>query len=313
MGTHSLSLAFAGTPVFAAHILEQLIGAGCPPRLVLTQPDRGVGRGRKRSSSPVKRAALAASLPVSAPAAAAGVQPALAAATVDVLVVAAYGLLLPPPALHQPRLGCVNVHASLLPRWRGAAPVERALIAGDRETGISIMQMDEGLDTGPVYRQSRLEIGRGMTGLALENALADLGAKLLLEVLPELEALTPRPQQGTPAYAPKLGPADSVPDWRQSAVELERRIRALTERAPVCATLDGTRVQLLAAQPRDSSGAAQPGTVLTSAKREILVACGAGALALEVLKVNRGKGRAMGPGDARNGFPDLFRPGARFQ
>ena len=313
MRAKPLSLAFAGTPLFAACILEQLIGAGYPPRLVLTQPDRAVGRGRKRSPSPVKQAALKSSLPVSTPACAAEIQPAVAAATVDVLVVAAYGLILTPRALQQPRLGCVNVHASLLPRWRGAAPVERALIAGDRETGVSIMQMDAGLDTGPLYKQANIEIGPRMTGMALENALARLGAALLLRVLPELEALTPRAQHGTSTYAAKLGPGDSVPDWRQSAVELERRIRALAHRAPVSASLAGTRVQLLAAQPCDTPDTAQPGTILASGKRDILVACGTGALALEVLKVNRGKGRAMRADDARNGFPDLFRAGARLQ
>ena len=126
--------------------------------------------------------------------------------------------------------------------------------------------------------------------------MRDSAPTLLQEVLPELEALIPRPQQGTPTYAPKLGPADSLPDWRQSAGEIERRIRALAHRAPVCATLDGTRVQLLAAEPRHADDAADPGTILTSGKREILIACGTGILALELLKMNRGKGGAMGPG-----------------
>ena len=307
------SLAFAGTPAFAAQILDALIGAGHSPRLVLTQPDRRAGRGRKRSPSPVKRLALAADLPVRTPASAAEIQPALAQTTVDVLVVAAYGLLLPPPALTYPRLGCVNVHASLLPRWRGAAPVERALIAGDRETGISIIRMDEGLDTGPVFRQARIPIGPRATAEALHNALADLGAKALLEVLPELEGLKPRAQQGPVAHAPKLTPADSTANWEQSAEQLDRRIRALAHRAPVCTTLAETRVQILAATPQDAPLAGEPGTILASGKNEILVACGTGALSLASLKVNRGKGRTLAAADARNGFPDLFRPGARFR
>lgn len=309
----SVSLAFAGTPAFAAHILNRLIDAGRTPRLVLTQPDRASGRGRKLSPSPVKQAALAASLPVVTPASAAGIQPAMATATFDVLVVAAYGLLLPPAALGCPRLGCINVHASLLPRWRGAAPVERSLIAGDRQTGVSIMQMEAGLDTGPVFATAAIDIAPRATGAALENELAGLGAGLLLDVLPDLEHLTARPQQGPATYARKLGPGDSVAEWRRSADELDRRIRALAHRAPLHATLEGTRVQLLAAAARDTAGAGEPGTILAAGKHEILVACGSGALALESLKVIRGKARVLTPRDARNGFPSLFRPGARFQ
>ena len=307
------SLAFAGTPAFAAHILEAMIAAGHSPEMVLTQPDRGAGRGRKRIPSPVKRAAMAASLPVGTPLRPADILPALASTRVDLLVVAAYGLLLPRQALEFPRLGCVNVHASLLPRWRGAAPIERAMIAGDRETGISIMQMDEGLDTGPVFSQARIPIGPRATGRTLQNALAELGAEALLEVLPNLEGLMPRPQGGPATQARKLGPQDSVPEWRQSAAELDRRIRALAHRAPVWATLEGTRVQILSAMPRENSCAAEPGAILPSGRQEILVACGSGALAIESLKVIRGKGRGMGPGDARNGFPGLFRAGARFR
>ena len=307
------SLAFAGTPEFAVAILQALIDAGWSPSLVLTQPDRRAGRGRKRLPSPVRKAALAAALPVRTPERAAEIQPALAGTAVDVMVVAAYGLLLPRPALRHPRLGCVNVHASLLPRWRGAAPVERALMAGDRETGVTIMRMDEGLDTGPVYLQARTEIGPRTTGMALENRLAELGANMLLEVLPGLEGLTPGPQQGSATLAPKLGPQDRVPDWGQSATALDRRIRALAHRAPVVATLEGTRIQMLAARPRPTSVMAKPGTILPSDKHEIVVACGSGALSLERMKVSRGKGTAIGPRDARNGFPDLIRPGARLQ
>ncbi len=307
------SLAFAGTPAFAAHILEALLAAGHVPVLVLTQPDRGAGRGRKRVPNPVKRTAMAASLPIETPLRPGDIHPVLASTRVDVLVVAAYGLLLPRQALDTPRLGCVNVHASLLPRWRGAAPIERAIIAGDRETGISIMQMDEGLDTGPVFRRARIPIEPRATGDAVENALAKLGAKALLEVLDDLDGLTPCPQEGRVTLAPKLAPQDSVPDWAESAVDLDRRIRALAHRAPVWATLEGTRVQILAAAPREENGGAEPGAVLPSGRKEILIACGDGALAIESLKVIRGKGRAMGPGDARNGFPDLFRPGARFR
>ena len=307
------SLAFAGTPVFAATVLNALIAAGHRPRLVLTQPDRGAGRGRKRAPSAVKQAALEAALPVRTPTTAAEIRPVLQGESVDALVVAAYGLLLPPPALEYPRFGCINVHASLLPRWRGAAPIERALIAGDRETGISIMRMDEGLDTGPVFRQARVEIGPGTTGLALEHSLAKLGAGVLLKVLQRLETSTPRPQRGAATHAPKIGPRDSIPEWRQTAVELVRRMRALAYRAPVWATIRNTRVQMLSATPLETGTTGQPGTILASGKHEILIACGSGALRLESLKVIRGKGRVMGPADARNGFPDLFRAGSTFR
>ena len=306
-------LAFAGTPAFAARILEALIAAGHVPELVLTQPDRAAGRGRKRTPNPVKQMAMTASLPVETPLCPTDIFPALASTKVDVLVVAAYGLLLPPKALEHPRLGCVNVHASLLPRWRGAAPVERAIIAGDEETGISIMRMDAGLDTGPVFRRARVPIGPRTTGEALESGLSELGAKVLLEVLEDLESLTPRPQDGPATHAPKLAREDSVPDWRQSAGQIDRRIRAMAHRAPVWATLEGTRVQILSATPREDTSAAEPGAILPSARHEVLVACGSGTLAIEALKVIRGKGRAMGAGDAKNGFPDLFRPGARFR
>ena len=307
------SIAFAGTPVFAAGILESLMAAGHTPLLVLTQPDRGAGRGRKPAPSPVKQVAITGSLPVATPASPADIFPALASTAVDVLVVAAYGLLLPRRALQHPRLGCINAHASLLPRWRGAAPIERAIIAGDPETGVSIMRMEAALDTGPVYTKERIPIEPRATGLTLENALSRLGADLLLNVLPDLERLAPDPQRGAATYAPKIGPHDSVADWAQSAADLDRRIRALAHRAPVRSSLGETRVQLLSAMPREASHAAEPGTVLRSGRREILVACGCGALAIGSLKVNRGKGRTMGPADARNGFPDLFRPGARFR
>ncbi len=308
-----LTLAFAGTPGFAAHILEQLLANGYRPKLVLTQPDRRAGRGRRMVPSAVKQAALKASLPVATPAQAAAIQPALASRTVDVLVVAAYGLLLPAPALAQPRFGCINVHPSLLPRWRGAAPIERALLAGDTETGVSIMRMDRGLDTGPVFKQARMPIGERTTGQELENALAQLGAELLLATLPKVAAIHPEPQSGAATLAPKLGSEDSKPDWRRSARDLDRQIRALAHRMPVAATLADTRVQILSATPREQQAPAKPGVILESAKTDLLVACGSGALALDALRVSRGKGTILGPADARNGFPNLFFAGARLQ
>lgn len=306
------SFAFAGSPKFAVTILDALLGAGWIPKVVLTQPDRRVGRGRKFLPTPVKQAALAARLPVRTTKNAAELTAALTQAPVDMLVVVAFGIILPSNALQLPRLGCINVHASLLPRWRGAAPIEHALIAGDEHTGTSIMHMDVGLDTGPVYAQEKIAIPPRAIGLSLAAELAELGGKVLLDVLPQIESLTPRPQLGPASLAPKLKPADSAADWQQCATALDRRIRALGHRAPVFTTLEGTRVQLLSAQPRALPVAEPPGTILASGKQEILVACGTGALDVQLLKVNRGKGRAMQAGDARNGFPKLFRPGVRF-
>ena len=306
------SLAFAGTSEFARRILASLVAAGRRPRLVLTQPDRGAGRGRPLSPSAVKRFAADASLEVETPQSADAIAPALAGAAPDLLIVAAYGMILPSAALRCPRLGCINAHASLLPRWRGAAPIERALIAGDRETGISLMQMDEGLDTGPVLAQCRIPIGPRATGAELESSLADLGAKLLLQTLPVLSQLAPRPQRGPVSHAPKLRRDEAAADWRQSAVELERRIRALAHRMPAFGTLGGVRVQVLAASASAARLDAEPGAILLAGKGRILIACGQGALNLEALRLNRGKGNVLGPREARNGFSQLFRPGARF-
>ena len=306
------SLAFAGTSEFARRILASLVAAGRRPRLVLTQPDRRAGRGRPLSPSAVKRFAADASLKVETPQSADAIAPALAGAAPDLLIVAAYGLILPSAALRCPRLGCINAHASLLPRWRGAAPIERALIAGDRETGISLMQMDEGLDTGPVLAQCRIPIGPRATGAELESSLADLGAKLLLQTLPVLSQLAPRPQRGPVSHAPKLRRDEAAADWRQSAVELERRIRALAHRMPAFGTLGGVRVQVLAASASAARLDAEPGAILLAGKGRILIACGQGALNLEALRLNRGKGNVLGPREARNGFSQLFRPGARF-
>ena len=306
------SLAFAGTSEFARRILALLVAAGRRPRLVLTQPDRRAGRGRPLSPSAVKRFAADASLEVETPQSADAIAPALAGAAPDLLIVAAYGMILPSAALRCPRLGCINAHASLLPRWRGAAPIERALIAGDRETGISLMQMDEGLDTGPVLAQCRIPIGPRATGAELESSLADLGAKLLLQTLPILSQLAPRPQRGPVSHAPKLRRDEAAADWRQSAVELERRIRALAHRMPAFGTLGGVRAQVLAASASAARLDAEPGAVLLAGKGRILIACGQGALNLEALRLNRGKGNVLGPREARNGFSQLFRPGARF-
>ncbi|HOW61777.1 MAG TPA: methionyl-tRNA formyltransferase, partial [Candidatus Contendobacter sp.] len=222
-------LIFAGTPDFAVPSLQALLDAGYSVAAIYTQPDRPAGRGRQVRASPLKVCAAAAGIPVYQPVTLrdAAVQAELAALQPDLLIVAAYGLILPPAVLAIPHLGCVNVHASLLPRWRGAAPIHWALLAGDAETGISIMQMDPGLDTGPVLARAAHPIPRGITGGELYERLAKLGAETLRATVPEALAgrLTPEPQdEALATYAPKLDKSDLELDWSRPALELERRV-----------------------------------------------------------------------------------------
>ena len=309
-------LGFAGTPEFAATILARLIESGQAPVLVLTQPDRPVGRGQKPRPSPVKALATGHGIEVRSPTSLKAVD--LAADGLDLLIVAAYGLLLPPHVLAAPRLGCLNVHASLLPRWRGAAPVERAIMAGDRETGVCLMQMDEGLDTGPVYARATLPIGADMTGGQLEAQLAELGAELLVETLPVIETLTPTPQQDAGAtYAAKIGPADSRVDWALDSAAIARQVRALAERAPVTVSPDTDptlSLRLLAAEPFETPPGPPPvpGCVIGSNRKGIVVATVDGTLLITRLQLNRGKGRPMSARDVLNGYPQLAAPGTRY-
>ena len=309
-----LRIGFAGTPDFAATILAALLRRNYRPELVLTQPDRPTGRGRRLKPSPVKQLALEHHLAVQSPASLKGYP--LPDAALDLLIVAAYGLILPAPILEAPRLGCLNIHASLLPRWRGAAPVERAIMAGDSRTGICLMKMDRGLDTGPLYRCEPLDIGAEETGGMLEARLADLGARLLVATLPQLETLTPQPQpaQGV-TYAEKLSAADSVVDWQARSDEIARRIRALADRQPVTVHIDAptpARVRLLSARAMaapDSS--ADPGTILRIDKSGLWVASSDGILCIARLQLNRGKGQPMTAKAAANGYPALLAPGQR--
>jgi methionyl-tRNA formyltransferase len=305
-------LGFAGTPQFAAVILEQLLAAGHPMEIVLTQPDRPSGRGRRRQASAVKLLAQRHHIPVAEPARLGGHE--LDDTGVELLIVAAYGLILPPRLLESPRFGCVNVHASLLPRWRGAAPVERAIMAGDTETGVCIMQMDAGLDTGPVYDCARLAIGADETGGALEQRLAHAGARLLVSLLPRITTIKPEPQPTEGAtYAAKITARDQRLDFAVPAANAARRIRALADRAPITvADADGTaRIRLLAARIGTGRSGAEPGTILGSSAAGIEVACAEGSLLIERVQLNRGKGRPMAASAAANGFPDLFATGCR--
>ncbi len=270
-------LAFMGTPDFAVAILDALVTAGHEIAAVYCQPPREAGRGHRVVPSPVQQRAEQGGLAVRHPARLGPSEAAeFAALDLDAAVVAAYGLILPMAVLTAPRLGCFNVHASLLPRWRGAAPIERAILAGDRETGITIMQMAEGLDTGPMVLREAVPIGAATTAAALRQELAALGARMMVEALDRIDelALQPQPEEGV-TYAKKITRAEGQIDWRKPAVELARQVRALDSWFEA----KGERIKLLAATPAAGKGA--PGCVLDAAPS---VACGEGALRLVSLQ-----------------------------
>ena len=287
-------LIFAGTPDFAVPSLQALLAAEGVLVAVYTQPDRPAGRGRQPRPSPVKIQAQAASVPIYQPSSLRdpATQAEMVALAPDLLVVAAYGLILPPAVLAIPRLGCVNVHASLLPRWRGAAPIQRALLAGDAETGICIMRMEAGLDTGPVYARATCPIPRGTTGGELHDQLAVLGAETLRATLPALLAAiaVPVPQDDARAtYAPKLEKAEAVLDWTRPALELERQVLAFNP-YPVAQTyLDGQTLRIWRARAEQESSAAPPGTVLREGPAGIVVATGVGVLCLTEVQLPGGR------------------------
>jgi len=298
-----MRLAFAGTPAFAATALQAIVAAGHDVTLVLTQPDRPAGRGLKLQASAVKTLASQQGLAVLQPpglrldgrfsSTAQATRDALRAATPDVMVVAAYGLLLPPWLLELPRLGCLNIHASLLPRWRGAAPIQRAIEAGDTTTGISIMQMDAGLDTGGVLLARPLPIDAADTSATLHDRLAPLGSRLIVEALDRLAqgdlAAVPQPADGV-TYAHKIGKDEAALDWQASAEVLERRVRAFDPFPG--ATLDdrGTPLKVWRAALRAAPTGA-PGEVLSTLPAPLLVACGDGAL--ELVELQRPGGRRL--------------------
>lgn len=300
-----LKLAFAGTPEFAATSLAAMIEAQFEPVIVMSQPDRPAGRGRSLQPSPVKQLAQSREVPVWQPASLRddAVQSRLSELQLDLLVVVAYGLILPPAVLSIPRYGCWNVHASLLPRWRGAAPVQRCIEAGDSVSGVSIMQMAEGLDTGPVLLQESTPIGADETGGSLQDRLADMGAAALVHCLHRLEhgdVPMPRAQDDTLAtYASKLDKAEAELDWSQAANVLARRVRAFNP-WPVCWTVLGKerlRVwQACALQVRHGEA---PGTILDSSGPEgIDIAAGEGILRL--LEVQKAGGKSMPVSDFLN-------------
>ena len=283
--THRLRIAYAGTPDFAVPALDVLHAEGHEITAVYTQPDRPAGRGQILAASPVKQRALALGLAVEQPATLRTPEAAerLRRCAVDLMVVAAYGLILPAALLEVPRLGCWNIHASLLPRWRGAAPIQRAILAGDAQTGITIMQMDAGLDTGPMLLARATPIADRETAGELHDRLAALGAEAIVAALREHEAdrLAPRPQPGEGAtYAPKIRKDEALIDWRSATQAIDRQVRAFNP-WPVAETRwDGRQLRVWSAEPASGVEAALPGTVVEAADGRLVVATGDGALSL---------------------------------
>jgi methionyl-tRNA formyltransferase len=310
-------IAYAGTPEFAVPALLGLIGSRHSVVGVLTQPDRPKGRGRQLAASPVKQTAQSHEIPVSQPPSlkSAAERAELVSWRADALVVVAYGLILPRAVLDLPELGCLNIHASLLPRWRGAAPIQRAVLAGDRDTGVTIMRMDAGLDTGPILIQERVPIGDAETAGSLHDRLAQLGTAPLLAALEGLDkgtlSGTPQPAEGV-TYAAKINKAEAVIDWTASATEIERKVRAFNP-WPIAETMfGGEQLRIYSARTAGSgpsraadngpSGAA-PGTILAIEADSAVVACGRGAVALTA--VQRPGGKPISAGDFANAHRDL--------
>jgi methionyl-tRNA formyltransferase len=297
-----MRVAFAGTPEFARVALGALQAAGHEVPVVLTQPDRPAGRGLKLQASPVKQWAIEQGLPVAQPRSlrldgrypedARSAQQVLGDARPEVMVVVAYGLILPAWVLAAPLQGCLNIHGSLLPRWRGAAPIQRAIEAGDGQTGITLMQMDVGLDTGPMLLAESVPIGQDATAASLHDDLAALGAQLMVKGLEDLArgALRPRPQptEGV-TYASKIEKAEAAIDWHQPAAVIERRLRAFDPFPGCTAELGGQSLKLW--RGRVSPGSGQPGQVLASLPDELRIACGEGVL--QVLEVQQAGGRRI--------------------
>lgn len=303
-----LRLGFAGTPVLAATILGSLLKhTSHLLDVVYTQPDRPAGRGRMVNFSPVKQLALQHGLTVEQPETAEAIDQDNTLSRLDLLVVVAYGMLLPAKILNRPNKGCINIHTSLLPRWRGAAPIQRAIEAGDSETGISIIQMDAGLDTGPILAQSSCPITAQETSGSLHEKLAVLGAQCLIEVLENIAigTLTPHPQDPALAtYANKISKAEARLDWQKPAIKLVRQIRAYNP-APVAYTeINGLLFRIWEAQFVDRTTNAKPGTVLNYDKTGVDIATGEGILRL--LKLQPAGKRIMTIHEFLNGRPDFF-------
>ena len=282
---HSLTVVYAGTPEFAVPALDALVCAGHRVVCVYSQPDRPAGRGRSVSASPVKVRALELGLRIEQPEDLKGIatQAQLREFAPDLMVVAAYGVLLPPEVLSIPKLGCINIHASLLPRWRGAAPIQRAILAGDERTGVAIMRMEAGLDTGPVYAEAECPIASDDTTFTLTSALARLGAKTLVSTIPAIANGSlhpvPQPPQGV-LYARKVTKSEALLDWSRPAIELERAVRAY-QPWPVAETRwRGAQLRIHAATAIPGEASADPGRIVAAGPSGFDVATGAGLLRL---------------------------------
>lgn len=310
MNSSDLRIVFAGTPEFAAAHLQALLQAGLNIVAVYSQPDRPAGRGQKLAMSAVKQLAQQHELPVYQPVSlrAPEAQAELAALQPDLLVVVAYGLILPQAVLDIPRLGCINSHASLLPRWRGAAPIQRAIEAGDSESGVTVMRMEAGLDTGPMLLKVDTPISAEDTGGTLHDRLAELGPPAVLQAIDGLAAVTldgELQDDELATYAHKLGKADARIDWARPAAELDRLIRAFNPWPLAHARWQDQPLKIWAARPEAGSG--QPGEILDCSKLGLLVACGDGALRLTRLQLPGGKPLAFA--DLYNARREQFAPG----
>ena len=299
-----LRLVFAGTPDFSLPCLETCLRAPVDVVAVYTQPDRPAGRGRKLLASPIKQRALAEGIAIEQPATLKDplAQQRLADLAPDLIVVVAYGLILPRGVLALPRLGCWNVHASLLPRWRGAAPIQRAILAGDTETGVDLMQMEAGLDTGPILIERRTPIADDETGGSLHDRLAALGAEALEEGLARItrgETLTPQaqPEDGV-VYAHKIDKNEARLDWNESAVALARKVRAFDPWPVAEAEINGERLRIWSARALDGNANAAPGTIVSAGRDALDIATGDGVL--RILEVQRAGGRRISVRDWHN-------------
>jgi len=307
-----LRILFAGTPDFAASSLQALLEAGHQVIGVYTQPDRPAGRGRKLTPSPVKKVALEHNIQVFQPVNFKQEEDRqqLASLQADLMVVVAYGLLLPTAILQAPRLGCINVHASLLPRWRGAAPIHRALLAGDSETGVTIMQMDEGLDTGAMLLKKQCPIRESDTSGELHDRLAAIGAAALLESLPAIadQTITHETQDDSLAcYAHKLEKAEGEIDWHKPATAIARQVRGLSPWPVAFTTLNGETLRIWFAEACDENSTATPGTIIGTDKQAVTIACSEGTLRL--LKIQLPGSKAMDTSAVLNAKKELFSNG----
>jgi len=322
MSSSKLRIIFAGTPEFAAaHLRALLDWNGGEVIAVYSQPDRPAGRGKKLAASPVKELALQHDLPVYQPLTLRNVeaQEELRALSADIMVVVAYGLILPAAVLETPRLGCVNVHASILPRWRGAAPIQRAIEAGDAETGVTIMQMDVGLDTGDMLNIVRCAIDADETAGALHDKLAAIGAPALIDTLQQLTTHTVQPEKQNDAltcYAAKITKEEAALDWNKNAVALDRQIRAFNPTPVAYGTIDGERVKIYRARAelKTTTKLAAPfipGQIVSADKTGIVIGCGENSC-LRIFDLQLPGGKILSAAEVLNGRADLFKPGRSF-